>query len=121
HIAKSWRDGDQVAAIRSGTLNAYLSVPVTTTWLPGGDPVPTLETLRVCCDRVWVVVPSGRNGLDWGLRRWLSHNCSEQLEIRRPRFDHVQHVVEVFLYDAARHPALRVARDEPDGDDRRAP
>src|SRR5262249_30663864 len=95
----------------SGTLDAYLSVPVATTWLSYADPVPTLEALKACSDRVWIVVPSGRNGLEWNIRHWLSQNCSEQLEIRRPRFDHVQHVVEVFLYDAARNPDLRIAQD----------
>jgi 4-amino-4-deoxy-L-arabinose transferase-like glycosyltransferase len=114
HIAKSWREGDQVAAIRSGTLDVYLSVPVTTTWLPPGDPVPSLESLKACCDRVWIVVPSGRNGVDESLRRWLGQNCFEQFEVRRPRFDHVQHVVGVFLYDATRNRDPRLVRDDGD-------
>jgi hypothetical protein len=109
HIARRWQPGDRVAAMCASTLQHYLGArdagqpaPPWVARLPVWDPLRDLTKLAPRDDRLWIVLTSERTGLDPGLRQWLGRYCTEELEVRRARYDHRQHVVEVFLYDPSR-------------------
>jgi hypothetical protein len=63
-----------------------------------GDPVGDLRRLSRGNERLWVVVPSGRDGKPDDLGHWLGRHCSQQLLVRHKRYDYYDNVMEVFLF-----------------------
>jgi hypothetical protein len=71
-----------------------------------------LKQLGAQPGRTWIVIPSNRPGKTEELRRWLGSNCTQELELKPPRYDYREHVVEVYLYIAGPNNALADARAE---------
>jgi hypothetical protein len=98
YVGSHWQVGDRVAGCSATLLKHYSN--------PGIEPAPIrishqiedLECLARRPDRLWIVVPSGREGKDAELTKWLGQHCSQQLLVRRQRYDYYDNVMEVFLY-----------------------
>ena len=105
-ISNHWRPGDHVAAVAPGALRRYADVCQDAESLKTWDPLPELKQLPARPGRTWIVIPSYRPGKSEDLRRWLGTNCTQELELRPPRYDYREHVVEVYLYTGAPDPAV---------------
>jgi hypothetical protein len=102
YIHEYWKPGDRVASVAPTLLGHYLSGTEAVYGLPGGDPVSGLEQLAKEPNRLWIVLSFSRSGKPANLRRWLQRNCSQETEIRSPRFDYQDFSVEVFLHPPTR-------------------
>jgi hypothetical protein len=102
YIQKHWQPGDRVASVAPTLLGHYLSGKDPVFPVPGGDPVPRLEQLAKEQGRVWIVLSFSRSGKPAKVQRWLRRNCSQETEIRSPRYDYQDFGVEVFLYPPSR-------------------
>jgi hypothetical protein len=114
HVGAHWQIGDRVAAF-SPTLVKYYSGPgVEPVPLRIADPVTDLKRLAREPDRLWVVVPSGRDGKSEALTRWLGQHCTQQLVVRQKRYDYYDNVMEVYLYTprTAFDQGVAVAKEE---------
>jgi hypothetical protein len=110
YITKHWQPGDHVAAIAPGALRRYSEVCQEAVSLKTWDPLPELKQLGAQPGRTWIVIPSNRPGKSEDLRRWLGANCTQELELKPPRYDYREYVVEVYLYMAGPNNALADAR-----------
>ncbi|MDR3198303.1 MAG: glycosyltransferase family 39 protein [Planctomycetaceae bacterium] len=101
YVAEHWEQGDRLTGIVMGTAQYYI---------PGNTPrIPlrsnnTAERLQEILDgeiggngRLWVVIPSSRDGLELELRRWLGQNALFETSFTKKRFDYDENNVEVFL------------------------
>jgi hypothetical protein len=97
YVRDHFRPGDHVVAVSPALLRHYAAECRDAVKLPS-DPLPTLRALGSPPGRTWVVIPSGRGGKDEGLGRWLARHCSQELAVRKTRFDYYDYTVELFLY-----------------------
>jgi 4-amino-4-deoxy-L-arabinose transferase-like glycosyltransferase len=111
-ISKNWQAGDHVAAVAPGALRRYADVCQDAVSLQTWDPLPDLKKLSGQPGRTWIVIPSNRPGKSEDLRRWLGANCTQEMELKPPRYDYREHVVEVYLYTAGGNNAVAAAGRE---------
>jgi hypothetical protein len=112
YITKHWQAGDHVAAVAPGALRRYSEMCQDTVNLKTWDPLPELKQLGAQRGRTWIVIPSNRPGKSEELRRWLGAHCTQELELKPPRYDYREHVVEIYLHSTGPNNALADARDE---------
>jgi hypothetical protein len=101
YVRRNWQAGDRVTGFAMGLFRHYAqgcepAIPLA--------PTRAVEELNKLADgkgRVWVVVESYRAGLPEDTRRWLGAHCSDELKVRRTRFDYADYSVDVFLYTPA--------------------
>ena len=99
YVQSHWLAGSRVTGFSMGTFNYYApeclpSIPL--------SPTRTTEQLSRLTRHgnagpLWVVVQSGRSGLDRELQGWLDAGCERRLDVRRPRFDYFDFRAEVYL------------------------
>ena len=73
-----------------------------------GEYLPTLREAVTAPGRLWIVIPSGRSGKPEDLRRWLARHCTQELLVKKQRFDYYDYIVEVFLSGTAQDRAATV-------------
>jgi hypothetical protein len=91
--------GDVVVAPACGLLAHYADLPAKLVPLPLDEPVGVLDEVCRGPGRTWIVVASSRSGKPDDLQGWLGAHCSQQLEVRKRRFDYFEYAVEVYRYE----------------------
>jgi hypothetical protein len=99
HIVAHWQPGDRIASPSPRLLKHYLGHDLEPIGVKGTNPLPRIQRLTDEPGRLWIVVPSSRDGKPENLRRWLGTHCSQQMALCRKRFDYYEYVIEVYLYD----------------------
>jgi hypothetical protein len=97
YIAKHWRPGDRVAAVSPGFISYYAGRDGLTLTVEG-NPADSLSRAIEARSRLWVVIPSGRDGKPRDLTERLGKTCSQELVVRNTRLDYYDFTVEVYLY-----------------------
>ncbi len=102
YIAEHWMSGDRLAALSPGLVRHYAHLDGPVVGLAGNDLLPTLCSAASQPGRLWIVIPSGRSGKSEDLWRWLGTHCSQELVVKKLRFDYYDNIVEVFLHEPSR-------------------
>jgi hypothetical protein len=97
YISEHWEPGDRLAAVAPGLVLCYAPLDGPVIRL-SGNYLPSLSTAAGQPGRLWIVIPSGRSDKPEEVRRWVGRHCSQELVVRKPRFDYYDHIVEVFLH-----------------------
>jgi hypothetical protein len=102
YVKEHWQTGDRVTGFSMGLFGHYAEGCQPAIPLPQSGAVAKLNELAAGKGRVWVVLESNRLGLADDTRRWLGAYCSDELKVRRTRFDYADYCVDVFLYGGKR-------------------
>jgi hypothetical protein len=101
YVAEHWEDNDLLTGFLMGTAQYY--IPDKTPRIPLRTE-NTAEKLQEILDqkldnnnRLWIVLPSSRGGLDHQLRQWLSEHALLQKVFTKKRFDYAENNIEIFL------------------------
>jgi 4-amino-4-deoxy-L-arabinose transferase-like glycosyltransferase len=101
YVAEHWRSGDRLASISPGLVQHYAPLDGEFINLPRWNALPALRQAAAGPGRLWVVLASGRSGKEEAIGAWLGTHCTQQLQVRKRRFDYYEFTVEVFLYSPA--------------------
>ncbi|MDR2116116.1 MAG: glycosyltransferase family 39 protein [Planctomycetaceae bacterium] len=100
-VAEHWEDGDCLTGTQMGTAQYY--IPNNTPRIPLRS-FNTAEKLQTIYEneiddgnRLWIVLPSWREGLDFELRQWLCQHALLQASFSKKRFDYIENNLDVFL------------------------
>jgi hypothetical protein len=115
YVAEHWRPGDRIAATSPGLLAYYAPVCDQAVGISSWDPLPGVRELSDAPGRLWIVLRVGRGGHPEPVRKWLRTHCRQELEVRKPRFDYYDYIVEVYLHSRAPEGAITKTTTVPGG------
>jgi hypothetical protein len=100
YVSARWTPQAAVTGQFMDTLRYYAPDIRRAVPLDDQDPVRQLEGLMTGTPAprpLWVVLQSGRAGLDARLQDWLNDRCRHRHAVRKPRFDYYEYRVDVFV------------------------
>ena len=97
-VSEHWRPGDRIRSASPKLLQLYLKGTERPIGVKAAEPLLGLDRDAELGGRVWIVLPSNREGQPAALRQWLDANCRRVAVLRRQRFDYHEYAVEVYLY-----------------------
>jgi hypothetical protein len=106
YVADHWQSGDRLASISPGLVRHYAPLDGEFLNLPRWNALPALQEAAAGPGRLWVVLASGRSGKEEPVAAWLGTHCTQQLQVRKRRFDYYEFTVEVFLYSPSAEPVV---------------
>ncbi len=101
-VRDHWEKGDAVASYSVGLVGHY--APSLSPRFPmqtGQSGIDTLAKLAPTVPRLWVIVSSGRSGIDETQQAWLYAHAVHKLHLEKARYDYDAFRVDVYLMTAA--------------------